>query len=547
MGAARFDHYRQRQLALSRRGFLGLSAGVVLAGCLGDDGGGSSASEIGADTVARGRPTTTLPPVPALTTDPFTLGVASGDPTHDGVVLWTRLAPDPLTPGGGMDPVDAPVRWMVGTDDALRKVVAEGTFVTGPDVGHAVHVVVEKLKHDTPYWYRFAIGDHETPIARTRTFPRPSHKPDHLRFAFASCQNFRDGYYTAWGDVATDDDLDLVVFLGDYIYESGLAGRVRAHDIPEVVTLDEYRSRYALYRSDPMLRAAHALAPWLVTWDDHEVDNNYQGVTAELTSATPDPQQFLARRAAAYRAWWEHMPTRLAPPRGPDLAIHRRSDFGRLARFHVLDTRQYRSDQPCSPTDIGPICDAALADDFTLLGAQQEAWLADGLRSSDATWNVLAQQIVFSQLRFGVGAEAIVNLDQWDGYPGSRRRVLDVLGEPGVSNPVVITGDIHTSGVSDLKGDYDDPDGAVLGAEFVGTSISSGAPDILVSVVPVALQLNPHVRWADAARRGWVRCEVTPDAWTAEYRLVDDATVEGSPVQTATRWVLEPGRPVEQA
>jgi alkaline phosphatase D len=530
---------------LSRRGFLGWSAAATLAACSNNS---SSTSTSARRTSTTGAPTSTssLPPVPRLESDPFRLGVASGDPAADGFVLWTRLAPAPLD-GGGMPPVDVPVRWFVGDDDALGTIAAEGTVVTGSDRGHAVHAVVEGLEPDRPYWYRFAIGDYETPIARTRTFPAAGAAADRLRFAFASCQDYRDGYYTAWADVTADEDLDLVVFLGDYIYEGGPEGAVRDHDGADAITLDQYRNRYALYRGDPLLRAAHASAPWLVTWDDHEVENNYQGDSPESDSTTPDPQAFLTRRAAAYRAWWEHMPTRLAPPTGPDLAIHRDVAFGDLVRFHVLDTRQYRSDQPCAPTsDIGLVCDDAQGDGVTVLGDAQERWLDERLAANDTTWNVLAQQVVFSRLAFTPGVEGIRNLDQWDGYPESRARVLEMLQRHEVSNPVVITGDIHSSGVSDVTADYDDPAAAHLGTEFVGTSISSSAPSELVTVVPLALANNPHIRWADATRRGWVRCEVDRESWRSEYRLVDDATVEGSPVTTATRWVIPSGGAVEQ-
>lgn len=525
----RFEHG-----AISRRSFLALSAGVVVAAC---DRSGRSSSKAPRGT------TTSLPPVPALPSDPFTMGVASGDPAPDGFVLWTRLAPEPFE-GGGMPAVDVPVRWMVARDESMRHVVAEGTYVTGPDVAHAVHVVVDGLQHDRPYWYRFAVGEWETPIARTRTFPRRNQNAKRLRFGFGSCQSFRDGYYGAWRDLAADEDIDLVVFLGDYIYESGLQGAVRSHLVPEVITLEQYRNQYALYRSDADLRAAHAAAPWLVTWDDHEVENNYQGVSPEAGSTTPDPDQFLARRAAAYRAWWEHMPTRLAPPSGPDLRIHRSVDFGRLARFAVLDTRQYRTNQPCSPVDIGTLCPGALDPATTLIGDEQQSWLADTLRDSGARWNVLAQQIVFSRLAFTPPPNPIFNLDQWDGYPRSRDAVLALLAEGRVRNPVVITGDIHASGVSDVKANFDDPDSPVIGTELVGNSITSGASSALAAVLPSALANNPHVKWGDVSKRGWVRCEVTPEAWRADFRFVDDVRVQGSPVTTAKSWVIEDGRPV---
>jgi alkaline phosphatase D len=536
-GAPRYVPLVRVREPISRRRFLGLSAAALAVAACSSGGGRKTAPSTPA-------PTSTSPPVPRLSADPFTLGVSSGEPAADGFVLWTRLAPEPLA-GGGMPRADVPVRWMVGADDALRDIVAEGVEVATRAHGHAVHAVVEGLQPDRPYWYRFVVGDYETPVARTRTFPDAAATPERLRFAVASCQNYRDGYWAAWNDVASDEDLDLVVFLGDYIYESGTEGPARSHDIAEVITLEQYRNRYALYRSDAHLRAAHAVAPWLITWDDHEVDNNYQGRAPEDTSATPDPTEFLERRAAAYKAWWEHMPTRVAPPTSPDLAIYRHTDFGGLARFAVLDTRQYRDDQVCAPSDIGSLCDAARKPDFTLLGSEQERWLADTLESSDATWNVIAQQIVFSKLAFGSGEGAVYNLDQWDGYPASRDRVLGLLRDGPVSNPVVLTGDIHASGVGDVKADFDDPSSAVIGTEFVGTSVSSDA-DALEPLVDIAVRNNPHVKWAEAMHRGWVRCEVTADAWRAEYRFVEDARVENSPVATAKRWIVEPGRPVEE-
>jgi alkaline phosphatase D len=408
-----------------------------------------------------------------------------------------------------------------------------------------VHVLVEGLEPDRPYWFRFAVGDHETEIARTRTVPSPGADVASMRFGFVSCQNYTDGYYNAYRDLAADD-LDLVVHLGDYIYESGLEG-VRDHDRAEVITLDEYRARYALYKGDQHLRAAHALAPWLVTWDDHEVENNYTSDAPEAESTTPDPEAFLARRAAAYRAWWEHTPTRLAAPSGPDLRIERRLDYGLLARFHVLDTRQYRTDQTCGVDDIGSVCDAARDPAAVVLGAEQERWLLDGLDASRATWNVLAQQVVFSLVDFLPGPDAIHNLDQWDGYPTARDRVLSFLADRRPSNPVVITGDIHTSGVADVLADFADPASPVVATELVGTSISSDAPEVLGELVPIVLENNPHLAWADATHRGWVRCTVSRDEWRADYRLVDDNLVDGSEVRTATSWVIPTGGTVGEA
>ena len=537
--------------SLSRRRFLGLAGALGAAGAvIGTSGAGASvlggAARRFADPAFGARRVAT----PSLPANPFTLGVASGDPTADGFVLWTRLAPDPLAPGGagGMDPVLVPVRWIVTRDENLQQVEREGTFVTSPAVAHSVHAVLRGLQPDRPYWYRFRVGDWESPVGRARTFPPRWQPASRLRFGFASCQSWTDGYYAAYRDLAADD-LDLVVHLGDYIYEGGGSG-VRDHDGPEIVTIDQYRNRYALYKGDADLQAAHALAPWLTTWDDHEADNNYAGFFPEADSITPTPEEFVARRVAAYRAWWEHMPVRGPAPLGTELRIRRRADFGSLARFHVLDTRQYRTDQPCagsSVSDVGGRCAEAFADDAQMLGAEQEQWLFDGLDASSSVWNVLAQQIVFSQLAFLPGTPGVYNLDQWDGYVAARQRVLDFLADRRPANPVVITGDIHASGVSDVKADFDDPASDVLGTEFVGTSITSGSPSVFQAVLPLLLANNPHLKWADAVSRGWVRCEVTPDEWRTDYRFVADVTDPGSTVTTAKSWVVEAGGTVHPA
>jgi alkaline phosphatase D len=334
---------RLASIRVGRRRFLagaGAVAGLVLAG---------------RTTVVATRPT--------FSADPFSLGVASGDPLPDGVVLWTRLAPDPLN-GGGMPPAAVPVGWQVASDDQMRTVVRSGTALATPDLAHSVHVDVRGLEPGRRYWYGFTAGDAESPIGRTRTAPAPDAPLNRLRFAYASCQNWEQGYYTAYRHLAAED-LDLVVHLGDYIYESTAPDRPRSHNGPRPTTLEEYRARHALYKTDPDLRAAHAAFPWVVTWDDHEVVNDYAG---EIDPRNSPPERFRARRAAAYQAYWEHLPLRPSSmPNGPGMQLYRRLTFGNLAEFSVLDTRQYRTDQPCG---VGPQprCAGALDEAATLTG-----------------------------------------------------------------------------------------------------------------------------------------------------------------------------------
>jgi alkaline phosphatase D len=329
---------------------------------------------------------------------PFQLGVASGDPAADGMVLWTRLCVDPLAPDGGIggDPVD--VAWEIAADEGMRKVLRRGVATATADLGHAVHVELDGLDADRWHWFRFRAGDAASPIGRTRTLPAPTARPDRLRFAFASCQHWEQGLFTAYDDMAAQD-LDLVFHLGDYIYEyAGKDGLVRKHHGGKLKTLADYRVRHAQYRSDPLLQAMHARCPWFVTWDDHEVENNYADLVSE--NAKVDRDAFARQRAAAYQAYYEAMPLRRRSlPQGPAMRLHRDAQWGDLARFFVLDTRQHRSDQP-NGDGKHPLNDAARDPRNTLLGAEQKRWLCDGLAASKATWNVLAQQVMMGLVGF---------------------------------------------------------------------------------------------------------------------------------------------------
>jgi alkaline phosphatase D len=469
---------------------------------------------------------------------PFTLGVASGDPTPTGVVLWTRLAPDPLRTGG-MPPERVPVRWEVASDEAFRRVVQRGQVLALPELAHSVHVEVEGLAPDRVYWYRFISGAESSPIGRTRTAPAAGARLDHFALAFASCQNYEAGYYTAHRHLA-NEDVSLVVFLGDYIYEDApTTTGVRRHTSPEIVTLDDYRARYALYKTDPDLQAAHAAFPWVVTWDDHEVDNNYAGQISERYHPV---DLFLQRRAAAYQAYYEHMPIRRAQmPAGPDLRLYRRLGFGDLLELSVLDTRQYRSDQPCGDT-ITPPCAEASSPDATMLGAEQERWLFDSLGRSTARWNLVGNQLPLAEIDRIAGPTRGFQMDQWSGYVQPRDRLVRFLHERRVSNPIVITGDVHQNWVADVKVDANDPASATVATEFVGTSISSGGDgQEMTDAGRAILEENPHVRYYNA-QRGYVRCTVTPQRWQSEYRLVPLVTRPQADVVTHASFVVESGR-----
>lgn len=485
-----------------------------------------------------------------IPSDPFTLGVASGDPLPDAVVIWTRLAPDPLH-GGGMPPQGAEVEWQVASDERMQRVVRRGTAFADPGFAHSVHVDVQGLEPGRWYWYRFTVGGFASPIGRTRT--ATSSRLDRLRLAFASCQHYEHGYYTAYRHMAREE-LDLVLHLGDYIYEYSAAGTPQAAQRPRLQpaglakTLADYRALYAVYKSDPDLQAAHAACPWIVAWDDHEVENDYANDSGQ--ERTP-PRLFLQQRAAAYQAYWEHMPLRLAQrPSGPDARLYRRFGFGDLIELNVMDGRQYRSPLPCPrpPTEknrarlVEPAaCPEHAAADRSMWGMAQERWLLDGLVRSPARWNVIAQQVLMAGLDQKPGPGRALWTESWDAFPAARQRLASVLDERRVANPVVLTGDIHSFWANDLKLQYDDPRARSIATEFVCTSVSSqGVPHEQFAAF---LPENPYIRFMDARWRGYGVCTVERDRWSTVFRAVDSVLDRQAGVRDLAAFVTENGRP----
>ena len=478
---------------------------------------------------------------PSFPSDPFSLGVASGEPTSDGFVLWTRLAPRPLEADGGMPAEAVEVSWEIAADEAFAQVVRRGTVTATPDWAHTVHVEPTGLDPARWYFYRFHAGAATSPLGRTRTAPAIGTSPDRLAFAFASCQNWEEGLYTAYGAMACSNP-DLILHLGDYIYEyPAREMKVRRHDGGPTDSLAGFRIRHALYKTDPLLQAAHAACPWLVTWDDHEVEDNYAAASPDAVGATPD--QLLERRSWAYRAYWEQMPLRATSlPDGPHMQLYRRCSWGNLAQFFVLDTRQYRTDQPCGDGNKPP-CGEEMRDDATLTGAAQEAWLLDGFRASPARWNVFAQQVMMARIDRTPGPTEAYSMDQWPGYEQQRRRILQAFAERPEANPLVITGDIHSHWANDLVIDFDSGPPRKVGAELVGSSISSGGNGTSNPAgLGAILAENPCLRF-HSQQRGYVRCELTPDAGRADFEVVDFVDKPGGKVSTAASFRLENGRP----
>jgi alkaline phosphatase D len=495
-------------------------------------------------------------PAPALLAqvaaakDPFTLGVASGSPTPDGMVLWTRLAPEPLAADGlGGLPGSVPVAWELAADEGFRTVVGRGQTTTDPAFAHTVHVEVSGLKPGRPYWYRFSALGHRSAAGLTRTAPAPGAANDRLKIAVASCSHWELGWFSAYRHMAAERP-DLVFFLGDYIYEYSnrpdRADRVRPHEQqPEVVSLTEYRRRYALYHTDPDLQALHAAAPCLATWDDHEVQNDYSNRWSQNLDVSE--ADFLKRRAAAYRAFWEHMPMRRsALPVGPDARIYGATPYGGLADILLLDGRQYRTIQPCpTPTARRGHVDACpdLTDPSrTMLGWDQETWLHARFKQGRARWTMVAQDLLIAGVNQTTPEGQPGHFtDGWDGYQATRSRMLDALGTAGARNPVFFAGDIHSFWATDLKADYANPASKTVGSEFVGTAIAQEhpAPKAFVDVEA----RNPHVRYFDQTTNGYFTVDVSPSRLETRFRAISDRRDRAATVVTLKSFVVENGRP----
>jgi alkaline phosphatase D len=485
---------------------------------------------------------------PKFSANPFTLGVASGSPTHDSVVLWTRL----VVPGGALTEA-ATVRWEVARDEGFKDIVKTGQSQALPELGHSVHVEVGGLEPARWYFYRFFAGDERSPTGRTRTFPAPDAMAQNLRIAYASCQRWEHGYFSAYRHML-GEQLDAVLFLGDYIYEyPGAKDAVRPTPGGWVITLDDYRRRYELHKSEAELQAMHAACPWLVTWDDHEVQNDYAGLNVGENG--PEVKDFPARRAAAYQAFYEHMPLRASVltqavaglRKGAETRIYGELRFGRLASFYMLDDRQYRDVQACTkggkPGSSGvDVAECSLLADpkRTLLGPQQEAWLDQAFARAGQGWNIIGQQTLFVPRVAPTPDKTIVWNDGWDGYPAARQRLIDSMHKRELRNAVLLGGDVHENWVGHVKADFADPKSKNLAVEFCGTSITSRS-NASNDKLPERLARNPHFVFADSERKGYGVCEFTPKRMSTALRVVSDVTKKDAGIGTLASFVVEAG------
>jgi len=485
---------------------------------------------------------------PRWRSNPFALGVASGQPRPDGVVLWTRLLPDSEEIWPLSQRLTVIVSYEIYSDEAGRQAVQRGQVTTDAARAHSVHVDARGLRPDRFYWYRFSCGDALSPVGRTRTAPAADAPVARLRLALASCQHYEQGYYPAHREIARQD-LDFVLFVGDYIYEGTnpdhkVAPGVREHTGGVPRTLDGYRQRHALYKSDPDLRAAHAAHPWVMTWDDHEVVNDYAGDQDARGTAG---EAFLLRRAAAYQAYFEHMPLRLGPdaPGSPSMRIHDQMVWGQLAELWTLDCRQYRSPQACpDPLRGGGRmvlgCDALGDTRRTMLGAAQERWLEEGLAGSRRTWKLIAQATQFSPTGIDSPLGRSTYTDAWDGYPAARARLLQTVADARLADVVTLGGDVHMNVAAPLRLRPNDARAPVLASEIVTTSISSrGMGAALLGRIRAD---NPDLVHARADERGYTRIEVTPRGLQAEFRTTPYPALADAALGTQARFVVARGR-----
>ncbi len=530
---------RRRLEPLARRDFLKLGAAAALACGRGDKGGGAPEDSASPDPPAAAAPARPLPPAtPRAPARRHFWRAPSGwgwpaATQSDRVILWTRLVVSATdvaaTPDQAVDLV-----WELAEDAAFSQGLRRGLVSTDASVAHSVHLDVDGLSPDTVYYYRFVVGDFESPTGRTKTLPCADAVVQRLRLGFATCQNWLVGWYAPYRDMA-DQQLDLIVFLGDYIYESGVSGPVRDHGAEEPTTLDEYRDRHGLYRSDPDLQAAHASAPWVLIQDDHEVKNNYAG-----GPWAEDPER-AARMAAAYRAWWEHMPVRAPAPDGGPLQVAGSLRFGSLAQVLLLDGRQFREAQPCGD-QIGARCPET-DDERAFLGATQEDALARAVAEAACAWVLVANPVVMLPMDLG---GSFLNPDQWDGYPQARQRFLDAMAENAVGDVILFSGDIHSSGHGAVPQDPFDVQSPPVISEIVVTPISSHVSDERFALAAALLPAQPHIGFWDVERKGWVEAEIEADRVTVRFRWSTDPTDPAAELSVGHSAVILPGAPLPQ-
>jgi alkaline phosphatase D len=520
---------------VQRRGFLaGLASGFAAA-CtpLSEQDRGSAPNNELSQTSGEGTttPSTSAPPltqtkprretfVPASPSDPFGFGVASGDPTSSTIVLWTRLAD---ADGQPVSTNDVTLTWRLAADEAFSNVLQSGEAVAQGADGHSVHVLVADLQADTTIFYRFELGEHISIVGRTWTLPDQA-APRAVRLAACSCQQYEEGFFGAYRGM-DDDDPDLVVHLGDYVYERrGTDPIVRTQPAQNPTDLVGIRSLWAAARTDSDLAAAHASRPWVMMWDDHEIAGDHAG---RVTGGQGD---------AAYQAWWEFQPTSAERPvPGVPFVTHRMVDLG-TARLWLLDTRQYRSVQVCEALpDLPGIerCDEVDDPARTMLGSEQEQWLYEGINPDDGRWDIVAQQTVMADLSISLAGPVAINNDQWDGYPAARERLLAAFS--GHERAMVLSGDLHAAMVNSVESDLVkvgtvDGSGTSALPEIVTPSVTTHMSSSIATGLSLALLGKRHISMFDPDLHGYVLLDVDPLGVVVRFRQADERSQQSTTV-----------------
>ena len=491
---------------------------------------------------------------PVFRNYPFSLGVASGEPTSEGMVLWTRLAPNPMDPDGGMGDAIVDVAWEIAEDEAFTQIVKTGVERALPGWGHSVHAEVYGLAPGRPYFYRFHAGGVTSETGMTRTAPAYGAGLDAMKIAWFSCAHYEQGFFHAYRDAANQRP-DLIIHTGDYIYESSWGPQVRRHTSPEPYTLEEYRQVHALYRLDPDLQAVSAVAPWLLTWDDHEVDNDYANDVSEQPFVSIE--DFYQRRLAAYQAYWENMPLRrrsMLERASGRMRIWGQTVFGDLAEVNMADGRQFKSPMPCpTPEDrggnmIAASCEERFDENRSYLGMGQERFMNFNFARSGTSWHFLVQPTVFSPLPY-INAdtnEEIVWSDGWDGYPLARQRLIDMMASREGANPIVLGGDTHCYWVGEIKQDYNDMNSMSVGAEFTTTAVTSHRFNYERDRSNT--ERLPYIKHFDSRERGYGLIDLTQERAEVSLRVAEEVKRrDGSAMRDQKRFVVEKGarRPVE--
>jgi len=506
----------------------------------------SSASALAAGMSAflSARPARSAEPV-RFASDPFKLGVASGDPTADGFVLWTRLAPNPFEPDGGLGDQVVEVKWTLYADAGFKQVVRSGLAVAHPERGHCVHVELTGLEPNRPYWYRFEAGGVRSPAGRTKTLPTVGAPTDRFRAAWVSCQHFEQGFFNAYADMVAWGP-DLILHLGDYIYESSFGQQVRRHPNLDPRTLGDYRVHHAVYKLDEFLQAAHAATPWALIWDDHDVANDYAG----LIAANPaDQETFAARRAAGYQAWFENLPiARRSLVANGQMRIYQQLIVGDLAQFILLDARQYRSPRACvDPVrwrTTAKVCPENAAPDRTVLGSEQEFWFGNTLDRSPARWQAIVQPTMFAHVfQKNAQGQYTAYQDGWSAYPAARQMILDRIVRRGKQDVVVLGGDMHSFIADDVRakgeGQADSP---VVAAEFISGSVTTHNYNYERFTRTFAEPGNEHIKFFDDRVHGWGACDIGRDHWNVDFRAVSSTWTRTPTVSSLARFAVEHGK-----